>query len=41
MPAPHEPKLPSLLPFVVTALILLAIYGGLLLLPTIKGLIGR
>ncbi len=41
MPAPHEPKLPSLLPFVVMALILLVLYGGLLLFPTLKGVVNR
>ena len=41
MPAPPEPKLPTLVPFVVMALILLALYGGLLLFPTIKGIVSR
>ena len=41
MPPPHEPKLPSLLPFVVVALVLLVLYGGVLLFPTIKDFINR
>ena len=42
MPDPRMPnKLPSLLPFVVIAALLVAIYGGLLLFPTLKGAINR
>ena len=42
MPEPRTPnKLPSLLPFVVIAALLLAIYGGLLLFPIVKGFINR
>ena len=41
MSAPRESKLPSLLPFVVAALVLVIIYGGLLLFPTIKALVDR
>ncbi len=42
MREPRTPnKLPSLLPFVVIAALLLLIYGGLLLVPTVKGLANR
>ena len=42
MRAPRKPnRMPSLLPFVVMALVLLAIYGGLLLFPALKGLVNR
>lgn len=41
MRAPRQPKLPTLLPFVVMVLILLVLYGGLLLFPTFKGVVNR
>ncbi len=41
MPAPPEPKLPSLLPFVAMAAALLLVYGAVLLFPALKGFIGR
>ena len=42
MRAPRKPnRTPSLLPFVVTALVLLVIYGGLLLLPPGRARVNR
>lgn len=42
MSEPQKPsQLPSLVPFVVIALVLAAIYGGVLLFPVIKGYMVR
>ena len=42
MREPRGPsQIPSLIPFVVLAVILLVIYGGVLLFPAIKGYIER
>ncbi len=42
MPDPQKPSpMPSLLPFVVIALVLAIIYGGVLMFPVIKGYMVR
>lgn len=42
MTDPDQPsKIPSLIPFVVMALLLVVIYAGVMLFPTIKAMVGR
>lgn len=42
MRSPRKPgSIPSLTPFVVMALVLLLIYGGVLLFPTIKAMLNH
>ncbi len=42
MPTPRKPNpLPSLMPFVAMAILLLVIYGAVLLFPTIRSIIDR